>query len=80
MAGQKGGVLEYYHHGIYEGEGTVIDFSGVDDKTKSKAAINRINIDAFTDGGDGKTSRKLVRIEYEEGKCLPAEEVVENAK
>eukprot|EP00105_Crassostrea_gigas_P032536 XP_011455569.1 PREDICTED: uncharacterized protein LOC105348005 [Crassostrea gigas] len=66
--------VEYYHHGIFiSAEEGVIDFGG---PNKSKATVRSVDLLQFTDYG----KRRLVRITYPKGQCLPPEVVIDNAK
>lgn len=66
--------VEYYHHGIFiSAKEGVIDFGG---RNKSDATVRSISLKEFTDDG----GRRLVRITYPKGQCLPPEVVVDNAK
>jgi len=55
---RRGGLL-YSHHGIYAGEGTVINFKG-EDKEKRDPVVILTEIESFINGG------KLRRRNYEE--------------
>ncbi len=55
---RRGGLL-YSHHGIYAGEGTVINFKG-EDKEKRDPVVILTEIESFINGG------KLRRRTYEE--------------
>ncbi|XP_062596440.1 uncharacterized protein LOC134257878 [Saccostrea cucullata] len=73
VAGEQNGV-EYYHHGIFisHKEG-IIEFGGPD---KRRAKVRRVDLFQFIDFG----RRRLVRIKYSAGQCLPPEVVVQEAK
>ncbi|KAL3832240.1 hypothetical protein ACJMK2_023900 [Sinanodonta woodiana] len=64
---------DYYHHGIYLGDGIVADFGG-DGKKGTKPRT--VSIAEVT--GHGK--RKLFRINYKFGQCLSNEEAASNAE
>lgn len=66
--------IEYYHHGIFiSAEEGVIDFGG---PNKREATVRSVDLLQFTDYG----KRRLVRITYPKGQCLPPEDVIDNAK
>ena len=73
VEGGQGGI-EYYHHGIFLGhEKGVADFGGRD---KSDAKPRIVDLLQFTDYG----KRRLVRINYINGQCLPSEVAADNAE
>lgn len=73
VQGEKEGV-EYYHHGIFiSAKEGVIDFGG---PNKSDATVRSVSLQQFTD----YRRRRLVRITYPKGQCLPPKVVVDNAK
>ena len=63
----------YSHHGIYIGDFTVVDFGG---KDKYSAKARKVDLQEFMFGACDK---KLYRLNYCEGVCLPAEETVRRA-
>ena len=66
--------IEYYHHGIFLGHDKgVADFGGAN-KTEARTRI--VDILQFTDYG----KRRLVRINYPDGQCLPPEVAAANAE
>lgn len=66
--------IDYYHHGIFLGhEQGVADFGG---NNKKDAKPRIVDLLQFTDYG----KRRLVRIVYPDGQCLPPEVVAENAE
>lgn len=66
--------IDYYHHGIFiSAEVGLIDFGG---PNKREATVRSVDLLKFTDFG----RKRLVRITYPKGQCLPPEVVVDNAK
>lgn len=66
--------IEYYHHGIFiSAEEGLIDFGGPD---KIQATVRSVDLLQFTEYG----RRRLVKITYPKGQCLPPRVVVDNAK
>ncbi|XP_055999229.1 uncharacterized protein LOC130047787 [Ostrea edulis] len=66
--------IDYYHHGIFiSHEDGIIDFGG---ENKADARVRQVDLLEFT----GYGRKRLVKITYPDGKCLPPAEVVENAK
>ncbi|KAK3607993.1 hypothetical protein CHS0354_009928 [Potamilus streckersoni] len=73
VEGEMSGI-EYYHHGIFLGHRKgVADFGG---NNKRDARPRIVDILQFTEYG----KRRLIRLKYPSGQCLPPEVVVENAK
>ena len=64
----------YWHHGIYIGDYKVIDLGGNDKKSSKPRKIDLLEF------MDGSCDKKLYRINYREGACLPVEETVRMAK
>ena len=61
---RRGGLL-YSHHGIYDGEGTVINFKG-EDKEKRDPAVIITDMDKFLDGGKLRRRKYKERLPYSE--------------
>lgn len=73
VQGEREGI-DYYHHGIFiSAEEGLIDFDG---PNKREATVRSVDLLKFTNHG----RRRLVRITYPKGQCLPPEVVVDNAK
>lgn len=65
--------VEYYHHGIYLGPSKgVADFGGDGKQGKPR----NVSLSQFTDNG----KRRLSRIVYTQGTCLPSEEAAQEAE
>ena len=61
---RRGGLL-YSHHGIYVGEGTVINFKG-EDKEKRDPVVLITDMDKFLDGGKLRRRNYKERLPYSE--------------